>query len=70
MKKTIIVVAVFLSLNFAHSAYAYLDPGSGSMVLQVLLGGVAGVLLVIKLFWHRILEIFGIRKKEKSGETK
>ena len=40
---------------------AYLDPASGSLLLQLLLGGVAGLALVLKLFWHRILGLFGKR---------
>ena len=43
-------------------AFAYLDPGSGSMLLQVLLGGVAGVAVIAKLYWGRILALFGIRR--------
>ncbi len=42
-------------------AYAYLDPGTGSMVLQVLLGGAAGVALAGKLYWHRFLTLIGKR---------
>ena len=42
---------------------AYLDPASGSLLLQLILGGVAGLALVLKLFWHRILGLFGIKKK-------
>jgi hypothetical protein len=53
-------------LALSKSAFAYLDPGSGSIVLQVLLGGVAGFILIVKLFWHRILAIFGIRKEEQK----
>ena len=34
---------------------AYLDPGAGSMVLQALLGGVAGVLVLLKLYWRRLV---------------
>ena len=41
---------------------AYLDPASGSLLLQLILGGVAGLALVLKLFWHRILSLFGIKK--------
>jgi hypothetical protein len=41
---------------------AYLDPGSGSMLLQVLLGGVAGVAVIAKLYWGRLLSLFGIRR--------
>lgn len=41
---------------------AYLDPASGSLLLQLILGGVAGVALVLKLFWHRIQRLFGFKK--------
>lgn len=37
---------------------AYLDPGSGSMILQILLGGIAGAVVAVKLFWHRIAAVF------------
>ena len=34
--------------------FAYLDPGSGSMLLQILLGGIAGVAVAGKMYWQRI----------------
>lgn len=43
-------------------ALAYLDPGSGSMLLQVILGGVAGVAVIARLYWGRLLSLFGIRR--------
>jgi len=43
-------------------AHAYLDPGTGSIILQVLLGGVAGLALVGKLYWHKLLSLLGLRK--------
>lgn len=46
------------------SAYAYLDPGTGSMILQVLLGGVAGLALAGKLYWHKLLSLLGVRRKQ------
>ena len=48
-------------------AYAYLDPGSGSMMLQVLLGGVAALVVILKLYWRRVLTLFGIDKKKKEN---
>lgn len=45
-------------------AHAYLDPATGSIILQVLLGGVAGMALVAKLYWHRLLTFFRIRSDE------
>ena len=51
---------VFLSaLKIDAPAYAYLDPGTGSMLVQMLLGGLAGVLVVGKLYWHRVKAFFG-----------
>ena len=43
---------------------AYLDPGSGSMILQILAGGVAAVAVTAKLYWNRVLRFLRIRKDE------
>ena len=45
----------------APEAHAYLDPGAGSMLLQILLGGLAGLGVLGKLYWHRIRGLFGAR---------
>ncbi len=37
---------------------AYLDPGSGSMLLQILLGGFAAIGVIGKLYWHRVTSLF------------
>jgi hypothetical protein len=42
---------------------AYLDPGSSSMILQMLLGGVAAVGVALKLYWRRFLRVLGLRKE-------
>jgi len=46
--------------------WAYLDPGTGSMILQLLLGGIAGAAIVLKLYWQRFLNLF----KGKSLDSK
>jgi hypothetical protein len=46
------------------SVLAYLDPGSGSMILQILAGGLAAVAVTAKLYWGRILKFLRIRKDE------
>ncbi len=45
----------------------YVDPGSGSMILQLLLGGVSGVYVVFRLFKQRILRLFGVRTETASS---
>jgi len=62
-----IIVFIFI-LSSANSAFAYLDAGSGSMIMQILLGGLAGIAVILKLFWRRILAIFGINRQKKEDE--
>ncbi len=52
----------------APPAHAYLDPGTGSMVLQALLGGAAGVAIAGKLYWRRFLVMIGMRSEESPAE--
>ncbi len=58
-KKLIAGLVFFSAIGVAPPAHAYLDPGTGSMLLQLLLGGVAGVLVVGKLYWHQMKAFFG-----------
>ena len=58
MKRTALLLALLLAAMAPVRAYAYLDPASGSMLLQLIVGGVAGLGLLLKLFWHRILGFF------------
>ena len=52
-------------LAFERPTYGYLDPGSGSMLLQVMLGGFAALGVVGKLYWHRLLELLGKRPRDE-----
>lgn len=59
---------IFLAvLDPGRPAHAYLDPGTGSIILQMLLGGVAGVMVVGKLYWHQFKAMF--RRNPKHPET-
>ncbi len=51
----------------ATRAEAYLDPGSGSMLLQLVLGGVAGLVVIVKLYWQKIRRLLGLGGTEKGG---
>jgi nitrate/nitrite transporter NarK len=48
-----------LLLLSTQNAYAYLDPGTGSMILQGLIGGIAGGMFAIRLYWGKIKSRFG-----------
>ena len=51
--------------------FAYLDPGTGSMLVQLLVGGVAAAGVAAKLYWRRLLRLLRIRKSEpEPGERR
>ena len=43
---------------FPLSAQAYIDPGTGSLLLQGLIGAVAGVMVAASLYWSKIKHFF------------
>lgn len=51
--------AGFLLLTASQSAYAYLDPGTGSILLQSLLAGIAVAIGVVRMYWYRVKSFFG-----------
>jgi hypothetical protein len=47
---------------------AYLDPGSGSMILQIIAGGAAALAVTAKLYWNRLLKFLHIKKDDDTPE--
>ena len=45
-------------LGWAQSAFAYLDPSTGSMVVSALVGLFASLALAIKTYWYRLKRLF------------
>ena len=59
--------AVLIASGDAH---AYIDPGTGSYILQIVIAGLVGAAFTLKLFWKRI-QLFFTRsapKKDGGGE--
>jgi hypothetical protein len=46
---------------------AYLDAGTGSMLLQLLVGGIAAIGVAAKFYWRRILRVLRIRKDDPDA---
>lgn len=63
LKNIFVVTIVFATLS--APAYAYIDPGSGSMIVQGVLAAIAAIAMTAKLWWHRLLVLLRIRKPTK-----
>lgn len=51
-------VAAAFFVFWSAPAHAYLDPGTGSMIVQVIIGGIAAGLVAFKMFWARLVGLF------------
>ena len=61
LKRTGAVEAALIAaamLLWTAPAHAYLDPATGSILLQGLIAGVAGVFVVLRLYWARVKAFF------------
>ena len=61
---------ILFALSFSvwvDDAQAYIDPGTGSMVIQSLVAAIAGGVFLIKTYWHKLRRFFS-QKKDISPE--
>jgi len=60
----VFLLALVACLSITSPAHAYLDPGTGSMLLSAIIGVAAAVGLALKLFWYRLV---GLLRGKKGG---
>ena len=65
INKTLFFLYFFL---FTSSAFAYLDPGTGSIILQAIVGAFAAFLSTLYIFWEKVKIFF--RKVFKKNNKK
>ena len=68
MKKLILnTLIIFFILT--NASYAYLDPGTGSIILQAIIGFIAAALATVSLYWNKLKLFLNklFKKKNKSG---
>ena len=63
------ILALLLLLANPLAAHAYIDPGAGSILLQLLLGGVAGAFVFFRLFKQRLFSLLGLGKDDQKGDS-
>lgn len=62
-----VALAAFCLLMTERPAHAYLDAGTGAMILQILLGGIAGIWVIFRLYWRRFLALCSSRHADDDA---
>jgi hypothetical protein len=67
-KLAITLLGTLVLASLSAPAYAYLDPATGSIMLQALFGAVAGTTLFFRTQFYRIKGLFTRTSKEGDAE--
>jgi len=62
----IFTIAVIMQMLLPQTAFAYLDPGTGSYIFQVLVATLIGGLFTVKMYWQKIKNFFISRFSKKQ----
>jgi hypothetical protein len=53
-----LLIFIFIFIFFSKECQAYIDPGTGSFILQIIIGGILGFLFMFKTYFKRIKRFF------------
>ena len=70
MNKILSLLYILTLIIFPTKAFAYLDPGTGSIILQAILGFIAATIASISIYWTKfkslISKLFDKKKENKK----
>ena len=74
MRCTVPIIRIFILLAlfcliFPQKVHAYLDPGTGSYIIQVMIGFLVGGMFAAKLYWKKFKAFLSRKKKNETNIT-
>ena len=68
--RNMVILAVILLFWSIRKAHAYIDPGTGSYIIQVVIGGLLGAAFALKVYWKKVRAYFSklFSKRTKSDK--
>lgn len=75
MGDRILVIMILFGIFFALlplPVFAYLDPGTGSLIIHMIVGALVGVSYTVRVFWANIKSLFRKlfgRKSDRNNGT-
>jgi len=62
---------ILLSVIWTKDAHAYLDPGTGSYIIQIVIAGIFAGWLTIKVLYRKVINFFSkLFSSNKKNDTK
>ncbi|GAB4284838.1 MAG: hypothetical protein Kow0029_31540 [Candidatus Rifleibacteriota bacterium] len=61
-------LVIIFGISFPLAAHAYIDPGTGSFVFQLLISALVGGIFILKTYWQKLKNWIYGSKSMKSDE--
>jgi len=58
----------YTTIIFMQPAYAYLDPGTGSMIIQIVVGAFIAAAAATRFYWEKIKSFFSGSEDAKNDK--
>ena len=68
MRLSNFVLTFFFIFFYSNNAFAYIDPGTGGILIQALLAAFAAVSAFISLYWKKFKELINKIFKNKKRD--
>jgi len=59
--RSAVLLLLFSVVGWTPDAHAYIDPGTGSILVQGIIAAIAAIGVTLKLYWHRFIGFFDRR---------
>jgi hypothetical protein len=69
MNKYVVTAWALIFVLIPRDAWAYLDPGTGSLLLQAAAASIFAGMLTIKLYWQRLVAFVSARSRTGSADV-
>ena len=63
--RPLILPLILMLLSYSSPAQAYLDPGTGTMIVSAIIGIFGTLILAVKTYWYKLLRLF--RKRDPDA---
>jgi len=63
----LLLIVLLMGVSFPRESFAYIDPGTGTYILQILIAGLITASVAVRTFWKQIkLFVGGLFGKNKE----
>ena len=65
--RLLVFLFLFIVLAWTPNAHAYIDPGTGSILVQGLIAAIAAIGVTLKLYWNKFTRLFSRRSGNEQA---